>query len=138
MLRLILQSVEISEQETGERQAIVTLNSGETSFVGSSKQLSTQDDYITVAEATLDAVRQVLSIDGIKLELDKAAPIRHDSINNNLLVVTVDYSKDGKTVQLTGSCLSNDEQATHNIAKATLDATNRIIAHLSESENLNL
>jgi len=52
-----------------------------------------------------------------------------------LLVVTVDYIRNGKTLQLTGTCLSNDEQVVHNISKATLDATNRLIAHLSETED---
>ncbi len=133
MLRLILHSVEVSENSE-QTQAIVTLQNGEKQFVGRATRLSTNDDFIIVAQATLDAVRQALALD-IELELDKAAPIRHDSIDKNILVVTVDYTKDGKTLQLTGTCLSNDEQVVHNIAKATLDATNRLIVYLTETEN---
>ncbi|KAF0187809.1 MAG: hypothetical protein FD167_6244, partial [bacterium] len=114
MLRLILHSVEVSENSE-QTQAIVTLQNGEKQFVGRATRLSTNDDFIIVAQATLDAVRQALALD-IELELDKAAPIRHDSIDKNILVVTVDYTKDGKTLQLTGTCLSNDEQVVHNIA----------------------
>jgi hypothetical protein len=135
MLRLILHSVELSKPSSEQTQAIVTLQSGEKQFVGHATRLLTGDDFITVAQATLDAVRQSLSIN-IELELDKAAPIQHDSIDKNLLVVTVNYIRNSKTSQLTGTCLSNDEQVVQNIAKATLDATNRLIAYLSETEGI--
>jgi hypothetical protein len=132
MLRLILQSVEISENN-GQCQATVTLQNGETQLVGTADLTSTNDEFVIVAQATLNAVRQALP-SNIDLDLDKAAPIKHDSIDKNLLVVTIDYNTNGKSVQLTGTCLSNDEKATHNIAKATLDATNRLVAYLSENE----
>ncbi|MBI4852274.1 MAG: hypothetical protein HY819_10800 [Acidobacteria bacterium] len=134
MLRLILHSVELSES-SGQTQAIVTLQNGDKHLVGSARRLPDNDDFIIVAQATLDAVSQSLSQD-IKLELNKAAPIKHDSIDKNILVVTVDYTKDGQTSQLTGTCLSTDDAMVHNIAKATLDATNRLIAYLSELENI--
>jgi hypothetical protein len=133
MLRLILHSVELSE-DSGQTQATVTLQSGEKEFVGKSKRLPNNDDFVIVAQATLEAVRQSLP-KGIELELDKAAPIQHDSLDKNLLVVTVDCKKDGQISQLTGTCLSNDEKVVHNIAKATLDATNRLVAYTAETEN---
>lgn len=136
MLRLILQSVEISDNN-GQLQAIVTLQNGENQLVGTATLLSGKDEFIIVAEATLAAVRQALP-PNINLDLDKAAPIQHDSIDKDLLVVTIDYDSNGKSVQLTGTCLSNNEQATHNIAKATLDATNRLVAYISETEGREL
>lgn len=133
MLRLILHSVELSES-SGQTQATVILQSGDEEFIGSATRLPNSDNFIVVAQATLEAVSQSLP-KNIKLELDKAAPIKHDSIDKNLLVVTVDYTKNGQAGQLTGTCLSTDEAIVHNIAKATLDATNRLVAFSSETEN---
>lgn len=133
MLRLILHSVELSES-SGQTQATVILQGGDKEFIGSATRSQNSDNFIIVAQATLEAVSQSLPKD-IKLELDKAAPIKHDSIDKSLLVVTVNYIKDGQTAQLTGTCLSTDEAVVHNIAKATLDATNRLVAHSSEIES---
>ena len=130
MLRLILDSIRILDNDN-TTEAIVTLKVDDDLFTG---QKTLEDDsFIMVAEATLKALRKYLPPE-VELTLDKAAKIKHEGIEKDLLVVTVNYrnSANGEQALLTGTCLSNSEEAAQNIAKATLDATNRITSHLME------
>ncbi len=136
MQRLILQSVKLSEGDAGAREAVVVLTAGEREFIGRSLCAEAEDDLAAVALATIESLKQYLPED-VSLRLKKAAKMQHETIHNNLLIVSLDYTYRGEQSALTGSCLSNDEQAAQNIAKATLDATNRLCTFLLENQEEN-
>lgn len=128
MLRLILDSIQILHNDS-TTETTVTLKVDEELFTG--QQTLADDSFKMVAEATLNALRKYLPPE-VELTLDKAAKVNHEGIDKDLLVVTIEYrnTANGEQALLTGTCLSNSEEATQNIAKATLDATNRIISYL--------
>lgn len=133
MERLILQSVDISQSDNGSPETTIVLKCGADTFTGRATKPENDDELAMVALATIEALRQYLPAN-VGLQLKKAAKMEHDSIIGNLLVVTIDCDNNGEYFGLTGSCLSKEEDSVRNIAKATLDATNRLVQFLSDQE----
>jgi hypothetical protein len=137
MQRLILQSVNVSGQAENGYTATVVLHSGDEIFTGESVSPVGEDNLCAVALATLEAVRKYLPMP-VQFQLKKAAKMQHENINDDLMIVTVDFIADnGERSVLTGSCLSKGVDIMQDAAKATLDATNRIITFLLQQDESN-
>ncbi|MEW6735104.1 MAG: hypothetical protein AB1489_27685 [Acidobacteriota bacterium] len=133
--RPILQSVNIFAQGDNRQQVMVILQCEGREYSGRSESSPSEEDNLTaIALATLDALLQYLPMP-VKFELKRAAKMQPDTLTNYLLVVMVELTYKKERFSLTGTCLSDDANLTYNIAKATLDATNRLVEYLLTRED---
>jgi hypothetical protein len=121
-----LQSVKVIDSET-PKLVEVTLSCGDDKFIGTAPQTSEENDLYPVACATLTSLCQFID-PNIELAIGKAAPIQHENIATELVVVTVNYRTPDESGVLTGTCLNHQHDLLLTAARATLDAINRLLS----------
>jgi hypothetical protein len=124
--RPILQSVKLIDSETSKLVEVI-LTCGTDKFVGTAPQQLPENDLYAVACATLQSLVQFID-PSIELAIGKAAPIQHENIATELVVVTVDYRTPEESGVLTGTCLNHQHDLPLTAARATLDAINRLLS----------
>ncbi len=132
MQRIILESADIVEKTDGSREAVVVLQCEGREHVG---QISVQDDehaIHAVAKATLHALKRTTPL-AITADLVTAGKVQPEGIQDYLFVVKVDLCYGQEKFSLTGTCLGKEDDVANGGAKATLDATNRVLDYLMQT-----
>ncbi len=132
MRRPILKSVNISQQDN-QFAAEVVLEGEEQQFIGRAGASLNEDNLTAIALATLAALEQYIPIK-VDFNLKKIAKMQPEALNNYLLIVMVEATCQTEQFSLTGTCLSEEATIINSAAKATLDATNRIVEYITDAE----
>ena len=128
--RLRLLETEILENEAGKHEAIVKLRFLEKNFIGiEAFDNGKQERLDAIAKATIEAIRQALPVPA-DIYLRKVLHLQPEFLDNELLVSMVDLYVDCRRLSLTGCCVCTEKDIPFGVARATLDATNRVVDHL--------
>jgi hypothetical protein len=135
--RAILRKVEVlsvTQDGRPRTQAKVALAYGDQQAVGRVFVPPDDEEMLqSVALATLRALRDLIPNE-VSFVLKSAIKLRPNFLDDPLIVVIVDCRYDDLELNLTGACITKDEKLITGVASAILDATNRLVSYLVESE----
>lgn len=134
MQRLILKSASLSSRNAVEREVIVVLTADENEFVGCSTISETNNELHATAVATLEAIKSYLNLP-VEASVKSVGKVHPDPIMDHLFVVTIDMNYQQENFSLIGTCRGSSDEDVQCGAKATLDATNRIVEYLLEEKS---
>ncbi|MCS6885913.1 MAG: hypothetical protein RMM17_09855 [Acidobacteriota bacterium] len=132
MQRIILESADIIEKMDGSREAVVVLRSDTNENVGITAITDEAEAIQAVAKATLHALKRTTPL-AITAELATAGKIRPEGMKDFLYIVKVELGYGQERFSLTGTCMGREDDIATSAAKATLDATNRVLEYLTET-----
>jgi hypothetical protein len=128
--RLQLITAEVQEKAPNGGEAIVQLDFFAQSFIGKEPfQGGEQPKLDALIRATIAAINQVLP-QPMKAVLHPAIKLQPQFLDELLIVVMINVQLEARSLKLTGCAICPLNDLAIGVARATLDATNRIIEPL--------